>query len=216
MDTNALLIGKAITRSHAIDKLLRKHYPVAKGSLHATLNSLADALPAILIRAIRVVANVRNAAAHPDEFKSATVPPDFDRLCNEIELLIPYFADQQLTQPAQSPKKTAAPATDSLEGTASCPAQPAKKNLPPASKPQPTAATLKSWASSVAPNNPTNYGKSWTPEEDRMLADAFDAQTTIPELAKAHQRGVGGIQNRLVKLGRLTADQYKTYSSDSQ
>ncbi|MGB8167623.1 MAG: hypothetical protein WCF18_09030, partial [Chthoniobacteraceae bacterium] len=63
MDTDAL-IGKAITRSHTIDKLLRKHYPTAKVGLHAAINDLADTLPAILVRAIRVVAIVRNAAAH--------------------------------------------------------------------------------------------------------------------------------------------------------
>ena len=100
MNTHAL-IGKAITRAHAIEKLLQKHYPAAKGGLYAALKSAANVLPAILIRAIKVVANVRNAAAHPDGFKPTTVPPDFDRLCDEIELLIPYFATQQHARPAQ-------------------------------------------------------------------------------------------------------------------
>jgi hypothetical protein len=192
MDTDAL-IGKAITRSHAIDKLLRKHYPEAKVGLHAAINSLADTLPAILVRAIRVVAIVRNAAAHPDGFKPDTVPPDFDRLCSEIELLIPYFASQHAkpTQPSNEPK-------------------------PPASKPKATAPTPKPQNNSAAANTPANQGKPWTPEEDKKLTDAFDAQMTIPELAKAHQRGVGGIQGRLTKLGRLTADQYKTYPPESQ
>ena len=63
---------------------------------------------------------------------------------------------------------------------------------------------------------PANHGKPWTPAEDKQLTDAFDTQTTIPELAKAHKRGVGGIQNRLTKLGKLTADQYKTYPPESQ
>ena len=193
MDTHAL-IGKVITRSHAIDKLLRKHYPAAKGGLHAAIKSVADTLPAILIRAIKVVANVRNAAAHPDGFKPDTVPPDFDRLCDEIELLIPYFASQQHAKPAQPPKK----------------------RKPPAPKPQTTAAITKPKNNGAATSVPANHGKPWTPEEDKRLADAFDAQTTIPELAKAHQRGVGGIQNRLTKLGRLTADQYKTYLPESQ
>ena len=66
------------------------------------------------------------------------------------------------------------------------------------------------------PNTPANHGKPWTPAEDKKLADAFDAQTTIPQLAKAHKRGVGGIQSRLTKLGKLTADQYKTYPPESQ
>lgn len=65
-------------------------------------------------------------------------------------------------------------------------------------------------------NVPPNHGKPWTPAEDKQLADAFDAHTTIPELAKAHKRGIGGIQNRLTKLGRLTADQYKTYPPESE
>ena len=65
-------------------------------------------------------------------------------------------------------------------------------------------------------NAPANHGKPWTPAEDKKLADAFDAQTTIPQLAKAHKRGVGGIQSRLTKLGKLTADQYKTYPPESQ
>lgn len=194
MNTDAL-IGKAITRSHAIDKLLRKHYPEAKCGLHAAINSLADTLPAILVRAIRVVAIVRNAAAHPDGFKPNSVPPDFDRLCNEIELLIPYFAGQQHPKPTQPP------------------AQP----KPLAAKPQAAAASAKP----IQPTNggvnnfPANHGKPWTGEEDKILVDAFDAKTTIPELCKAHQRGVGGIQNRLTKLGRLTADQYKTYPPQS-
>jgi hypothetical protein len=104
MDTHAL-IGKVITRSHAIEKLLKKHYPAAKGSLHAAIKSAADILPAILIRAIKVVANVRNLAAHPDGFKPTTVPADFDRLCNEIEWLIPYFANQPQAKAAQSAKR---------------------------------------------------------------------------------------------------------------
>lgn len=194
MDTDAL-IGKAIIRSHAIDRLLRKHYPAAKVGLHAAINSLANTLPAILVRAIRVVANVRNAAAHPDGFKPDTVPPDFDRLCNEIELLIPYFASQQHPKPAQPPKQP----------------------KPPAAKPQATAASAKLTqpTNGVPKNFPANHGKPWTSEEDKMLVDAFDAQATIPEIAKAHQRGVGGIQNRLTKLGRLSPDQYRTYPPES-
>lgn len=198
MDTNAL-IGQVITRSHAIDKLLRKHYPATKGGLHGALDSLGETLPAVLTRTIRLVASVRNAAAHPDRFTRDTVPSDFDRLCNEIELLIPYFTSQQHAKPAQPPKKSKPPAPK-----------------PPAPKPQTTAADSKPQNSSTATIFPANHGKPWTPEEDQKLADAFDAHTTIPELAKAHQRGVGGIQNRLIKLGRLTAEQYKNYPLESQ
>jgi hypothetical protein len=182
MVTHAL-IGKVITRSHAIGKLLRKHYPAAKGGFYAALNNLADTFPAILLRAIRVVAKVRNAAAHPDGFTPETVPRDFDRLCNEIELLIPYFASQQHAKPAH----------------------PLKEPTPPAPKPQ-TVVAIPKPSNGVPTKAPANHGKPWTPEEDKMLVNAFDAQTTIPELAKAHQRGIGGIQNRLTKLGRLAGD----------
>lgn len=204
MDTDTL-IGRVIIRSHAIDKLLRKHYPEAKGGLHAALNSLADTLPAILMRAIRVVATVRNDAAHPDGFNSDTVPPDFDRLCNEIELLIPYFASQQHAGRAHLPKAPKPPAPKPP-----APKRPARKP-PTAPKPPTAVAIVKPQKVGVATKAPANHGKPWTPAEDKMLVDAFDAQTTIPELAKAHQRGVGGVQNRLTKLGKLTADQFKTY-----
>lgn len=195
MDTDTL-IGKVITRSHNIDRLLHKHYPASKGGLFAAINSLADILPAILIRSIRVVAVIRNAAAHPEGFNADSVPPDFDRLCNEIELLIPYFANLQQPKPAQAPKQP----------------------KPPAAKPQPPAASAKPVqpTNGGATNFPVNHGKSWTDEEDKMLADAFDAQVSIPALAKAHLRGVGAIQRRLTKLGRLTADQYKIFPPEAE
>ena len=195
MDTEKL-IGKVITRSHAVEKLLRKHYPAAaNGGLHPALNSLADTLPAILVRVIRVVAVIRNAAAHPDGFKSDTVPSDFDRLCEEIEHLIPYFAARQNAKPASPPKEP----------------------KPPAAKPPPpVAVSAKPQSGGVPASLPANHGKPWTDEEEKKLLDAYDAQTaTIPELAEAHQRGIGGIQNKLIKRGRLTADQYQTYPPDS-
>lgn len=187
------IIGNVITRSHAIEKLLRTHYKVTGRGLHKAIDDLSDTLPAVLARTIRVVAIARNAAAHPEGFKADTVPPDFDRLCNEIELLIPYFADQQHIKPAQPPKEP----------------------KPPTFKPKATNPTPQSQNKGDAVNVPANQGKPWTPEEDKMLTDAFDAQRTVPEIAKAHQRGVGGIQGRLTKLGRLTADQYKTYPPES-
>ena len=190
MDINTL-IGKVITRSHDIEKLLQKHYSAPKGGLFAAINSLEATLPAILFRSIKSVAIIRNAAAHPDGFTSDSVPSDFDRLCNEIELLIPYFAGLQHNKPAQPPKQP----------------------KPPTEKPQPPAASAKPihTTNGVAISFPANHGKSWTQEEDKMLVNAFDEQVSIPELAKAHQRGIGGVQNRLTKLGRLTADQYITY-----
>jgi hypothetical protein len=59
-------------------------------------------------------------------------------------------------------------------------------------------------------NVPANHGKPWTSAEDKKLADAFDAQTNITALAKAHKRGVGGIQSRLIKLGKLALSQPET------
>ena len=47
---------------------------------------------------------------------------------------------------------------------------------------------------------PANHGKPWTAAEDKQLTDAFDAQTSIPELPKALKRGVGAVQLRLHQL----------------
>ncbi|MBC7853778.1 MAG: hypothetical protein IAF94_10110 [Pirellulaceae bacterium] len=58
-------------------------------------------------------------------------------------------------------------------------------------------------------NVPAKHGKPWTPAEDKKLAAAFDAQANIPALAKAHKRGAGGIQSRLIKLGKLAPEQPK-------
>jgi len=188
------IIGRVIRRSQVIEKLLRSHYKATARGLYKAIHELADTLPAVLIRTIRVVAKVRNAAAHPDGFKPAIVPPDFDRLCNEIEQLIPYFADQQQARSAQPPKKP--------------------KSLAP--KPRTTATDSKPPNKGMAADFLANRGQPWTPEEDQKLTDAFDAHTPILELAKAHQRGVGGIQNRLTKLGKLAADHCATCPPESQ
>ena len=194
MDTNALT-GNAINRYQAIEKLLRKHYPEAKGgSLRAVNKSLADTLPAILFRTIEIVANVRNAAAHPDGSKRVQSPLDFDRLCDEIELLIPFIARRQHAKPAQPPN--------------------ASKSRAP--KPQSIAEIPKPQNKGVATNVPANRGKPWTDAEDKKLVKAFEARTAIPELAKAHQRGIGGIEKRLIKLGKLTTDQYRTDPPEPQ
>jgi len=54
---------------------------------------------------------------------------------------------------------------------------------------------------------PENHGKQWSPEEDKQLVSRFHSQLTIEEIAKKHKRGVGGIQARLTKLGKLQPDQ---------
>lgn len=50
---------------------------------------------------------------------------------------------------------------------------------------------------------PANFGKQWSPEEDRLIAEAFDTGTAIPEMARKHARTQGSIRLRLEKLGKL-------------
>lgn len=96
------------------------------------------------------------------------------------------------------------------------PDQPSKKTKPQTPKPQPNAAIPKSESNGSPDNLPENRGKAWTPEEEQMLLVSFDAQTSIQELAKDHKRGIGGIQHRLIKLGRLAPDEYHPYQLESQ
>lgn len=46
-------------------------------------------------------------------------------------------------------------------------------------------------------------GRSWPPEEDQQLTDAFRAGTIITELCARHQRGRGAIRARLRRLGLI-------------
>jgi len=54
---------------------------------------------------------------------------------------------------------------------------------------------------------PRNAGKPWSAEEDERLLAGFDAGTKVDELATTHERTRAGIEARLVKHGRLQADQ---------
>jgi hypothetical protein len=56
-------------------------------------------------------------------------------------------------------------------------------------------------------NLPRNAGKTWTQEEDERLLASFDGGTTLEALATAHERTRAGIEARLVKHGRLEAEQ---------
>lgn len=56
-------------------------------------------------------------------------------------------------------------------------------------------------------NLPRNAGKTWTAEEDARLLAGFDGGTTVDALAAAHERTRAGIEARLVKHGRLEAEQ---------
>jgi hypothetical protein len=54
---------------------------------------------------------------------------------------------------------------------------------------------------------PRNAGKPWAQDEDERLLAAFDGGATIETLAEAHERTRAGIEARLVKHGRLEAEQ---------
>ena len=53
------------------------------------------------------------------------------------------------------------------------------------------------------PAAPGNAGKPWTEDEDQRLVAAFDANTPVATLARAHERTTGAITSRLIRLGRL-------------
>lgn len=50
---------------------------------------------------------------------------------------------------------------------------------------------------------PDNHGKPWTPEEDKQLLSRYHSKLPIEEIAKKHKRGIGGVQSRLVKHGKV-------------
>lgn len=60
---------------------------------------------------------------------------------------------------------------------------------------------------------PANFGKQWSPEEDRLIAEAFDSGTAIPEMARRHARTQGSIRLRLEKLGKLPPSGEARYES---
>jgi DNA-binding NarL/FixJ family response regulator len=49
-------------------------------------------------------------------------------------------------------------------------------------------------------------GKPWTDEEDRCLAVAFDEGRGVPEIARLLDRSRKAVRLRLVKLGRIAAE----------
>lgn len=52
-------------------------------------------------------------------------------------------------------------------------------------------------------DGPAKAGGKWTDDEDKQLVEAFDAGTSIKDLAASHQRSNGAIRSRLVKLGKI-------------
>lgn len=58
--------------------------------------------------------------------------------------------------------------------------------------------------SSRTKKQPSNAGKPWTETEEDKLLDEFDSKMPLAEIAKEHGRTKGGIEARLVKLGRIS------------
>jgi DNA helicase II / ATP-dependent DNA helicase PcrA len=53
---------------------------------------------------------------------------------------------------------------------------------------------------------PRRHGLSWSTEEDNRLRTAFEAGEAIAAIAATHQRKIGAITARLVRLGLITED----------
>jgi hypothetical protein len=70
---------------------------------------------------------------------------------------------------------------------------------------------MKDSAQKVAPGF-VNAGKSWEAAEDEQLTVEFDSGMSIRELSRKHQRTVGAIQARLIRLGKLPKTPY-SYSA---
>lgn len=58
--------------------------------------------------------------------------------------------------------------------------------------------------------HPTRAGRPWTGDEDARLSAAFDAGESVSKLARELERSAAAIRLRLVKLGRLTAEDVLT------
>jgi hypothetical protein len=54
---------------------------------------------------------------------------------------------------------------------------------------------------------PERQGKPWSADEERRLVEAFRRGVELKEIARDHQRSVGGVQARLERLGQLPARQ---------
>ena len=58
--------------------------------------------------------------------------------------------------------------------------------------------------SSQTKKQPANAGEPWTETEEDKWLDEFDSKMALAEIAKEHGRTKGGIEARLVKLGRIS------------
>lgn len=52
---------------------------------------------------------------------------------------------------------------------------------------------------------PANAGKPWLSEEEDSLTVGFDNGDDIDTLANRHQRTIGSITSRLIKIGKISA-----------
>lgn len=50
-------------------------------------------------------------------------------------------------------------------------------------------------------------GKAWTDEDEKKMAEMFDAKVAVVEIAEKLERTKGGIWARLEKIGRVTRDE---------
>jgi hypothetical protein len=58
-------------------------------------------------------------------------------------------------------------------------------------------------------SRPLNAGRTWTRAEDAQVCDEVKSGTDFHEIAKTHDRTVGSIVARLVKLGKITPSKAK-------
>jgi hypothetical protein len=56
-------------------------------------------------------------------------------------------------------------------------------------------------------SQPENAGRPWSDEEEARLGKAFESGRTVLDLAQEHKRSRIAIEARLVKLGKISAEQ---------
>lgn len=61
-----------------------------------------------------------------------------------------------------------------------------------------------------ARNRPTNAGKYWSRTEDSQVCDEVRQGLDFHQIAKLHNRSVGSIVARLVRLGKISSDPSST------
>jgi hypothetical protein len=68
---------------------------------------------------------------------------------------------------------------------------------------QPSRVQRTSQTETRASSTSTNAGKPWSNDEDKQLLAAFDADTSLADLARRHGRTINGVRARLEKHGRM-------------